>query len=264
MKRKSTTFSQITILILLVILGTVAFAFRYISSRDTYLEVGVLVSGTEWWRTEHQPPSWLADSFKVGDAEYSASGKKLAELVSIKRYEEGSNKIVYATVSLLVSRQPKINKYFFRQQPLEVGTFIDLSFGGTKLTGSVVDIQNSDSRPQFSRKEITVKLIDRYPWFADSIQVGDEKIDEVTGQKEIRVIEKRVTLADSVGYTSRGQIVASKNPLKRDIELKLDLQVINRGGIDYYSFFQPVKIGNTLYFSMPRYNLYEAHVTQVE
>lgn len=262
--KKSTIFSPTIVLLFLIILGAAIFAYKYLTRPDTYLKVGILVSGAEWWREDRQPPSWLTDSLKIGDSERTSSGKKLAEIVDIKRYEEGSNKIVYLTVSLLVDWQPKTNRYFFKQQPLEIGGLLDLSLGESRLTGSIVNTQSSPDDPKFIKRLITVRLLNRFPWFADSIQIGDEQIDETTDQSAVKVIGKRVILADTLAYTSTGQIVAGKDPLKRDIELTLEIQVINRGGLDYFFYYQPVKIGNLLYLSLPRYNLYEAYVTRVE
>lgn len=98
-------------------------------------------------------------------------------------------------------------------------------------------------------------LYQRKNWFAEAIKVGD-KVESGFENKELQsqVISKKVSPSpiDKNYY----QLV--------DIELEMKLQVNERGGVDYFANYQPVKIGNLLYIPMENYNLYEASVVEIK
>lgn len=251
-------------LLMVLLLASLMFlGWRIISTKDEYAEVEIMGSGGEWRYTEGPLPSWLADSIYVGDIEYSLGGKKLAEVMSIKRFEDGPNKIFFARVRLMVSRNTKYNTFRFRQQPLEIGSFITIAPANKKLTGNVVSIAGVKRQSDIRYTTIRIKMYALYPWFAETIKVGDSTRDD-GGQELIRILEKKVTLAEVTAYTSTGQALARRDPLKRDLDLTLRLQVINRSGVDYFAYYQPVKVGNSLYLPMKEYNLYDAMVIGID
>lgn len=251
-------------LLMVLLLASLMFlGWRIISTKDEYVEIEIMGSGGEWRYTEGPLPSWLADSIYVGDAEYSLGGKKLAEVVSIKRFEDGPNKIFFAKMRLMVSRNSKHNTFRFRQQPLEIGSFISIAPANKKLTGNVVSIAGVKHQSDIRYATVRIKMYALYPWFAETVKVGDSVRDD-SGQELIRILEKKVALAEVTAYTSTGQALARRDPLKRDLELTLKLQVINRSGVDYFAYYQPVKVGNSLYLPMNEYNLYDAVVADVK
>ena len=89
-------------------------SIRAAIQKDNYLTVEIIASGGDWWETVPKTPYWLANSVTVGGTEYSNNGKKIAEILEMKTYEEDVSRILWAKVRLLVSKDSKSNyKYNF-------------------------------------------------------------------------------------------------------------------------------------------------------
>lgn len=234
----------------LVLIIGIGFSLAILSIRaafqkDNYLTVEIIASGGDWWQTVPKTPYWLVNSVTVGGAEYSNDGKKIAELLEMKTYEEDVSRILWAKVRLLVSKDSKSN-YKFRQNPLEVGSTITFSSNGTRLTGNVISILDKTQKPsEFKTIPIKIELFDRTPYFANSIFIGDQAVDE-NGNVTAIVTNKIILPNES------GNLV--------NILVDLDIQVINRRGVMYFNQIQPVKIGNSLWIPLKNVNLYEAPI----
>lgn len=253
------------ILIALIGVGIVSLLFKVAKQEDEFVVVDVLGSGKNgWWVESSQVPSWLVDSIKNGSTELSFSGKKIAEVLGIQSYEEGSNKIMNLTVRLKVISDKKRGTYRYKQKPLEVGSVIEMLLDNSRVYGSVVRIRNEKNETKdWVYKKVKVKLYERRPWLAESIEVGDKVVDKTNGEIQSEILLKKVELSEVSIPTSRGLVLA-RDPVLRDVEIDLRLLVNERVGVFYFANYQPVKIGNKLYIPMEDYNLYEAEVMSVE
>ncbi len=240
--------SFIGILILLLIV-------KLFKQKDEFVEVNIQVTGSNGWQQQSmQPPSWLVDSIKKGSVEMSYSGKKMAEVLDIGSYEEGNNKVAFLKLRLLTTKNQKLGTYRYKQKPLETGSTVDLLLGNTRIYGTVMMI--NDGKTENKKKFMMVKVIlyDRWPWFADSIGVGDSVIGGMNGDElQSKVISKEI----------RPNIKATKFGLV-DVLLEMKLRVDERGGLNYFANYQPVKVGNLLYIPMKDYNLYESNVVEMK
>lgn len=242
-----TAVTQKSTLVLMMGIGLslVILSVRAAVQKDNYLIVEIIASGGDWWETLPKTPYWLANSVTVGGTEYSNNGKKIAEILEMKTYEEDVSRIVWAKVKLLVSKDSKSN-YKFRQNPLEVGSTINFSSNGTKLTGNVISILDKTQKPsEFKTIGIKIRLLERTPYFANSILIGDQAVDG-NGNVTATVVNKIILPTGSRNLV--------------DILVDLDIQVINRQEIMYFNQIQPVKIGNSLWIPLKNINLYEAPI----
>lgn len=242
-----TAVTQKSTLVLMMGIGLslVILSVRAAVQKDNYLIVEIIASGGDWWETLPKTPYWLANSVTVGGTEYSNNGKKIAEILEMKTYEEDVSRIVWAKVKLLVSKDSKSN-YKFRQNPLEVGSTINFSSNGTKLTGNVISILDKTQKPsEFKTIGIKIRLLERTPYFANSILIGDQAVDG-NGNVTATVVNKIILPTGSRNLV--------------DILIDLDIQVINRQGVMYFNQIQPVKIGNSLWIPLKNINLYEAPI----
>lgn len=249
------------LIIFVIIIGILFLGFRVLGQTDTYVNIQIMGSSNNSQTPDNLPPAWLADTLNVGDSEKSVNGKKIAELVDIERYQEGDRQIYIATVRLLVSLNKTSEKITYKQQGVEIGSRLSFSLDNSKISGQVVEIEGLKTAGKWVDKNITVKLYDRYPWFADSITIGDKLLSG--GATQVEVLTKKTSLAEISTGRSDGRVVSGLNPLKRDITLTLKVRVLEREGVNYFAYIQPVKIGNILYMPMSNYNLYEANVLSV-
>lgn len=242
------------IAISLMILG-----IRVISQADQYVTVEMIASGGDWWERLPQVPHWLADPVVPGAAEYSIGGQKLAEILETKKYQEDTNKILWAKVKLLVTPDKARGGWRFQQMPLEIGSTLTIEPNSVKLTGSVIAIEGVGAAGNYKSVVATVKLYYRRPWLNDAINVGDKAADD-QGNVAAEVLEKSSALAERTITTASGQVFVGHDPLYRDITLKLKLQAVNRGGKFYFNQIQPIKIGNKLWIPFGNVNLWEAEI----
>lgn len=247
----------IGIFISLSILG-----IRVVLQADKFVTVEIIASGGDWWQTFPQTPHWLADAVTPGAVEYSVGGKKLAEVLETKKYQEDINKILWAKVRLLVTPDKTRGGWRFQQMPLTIGSTLSINPNNVKLTGSVIAIEGVGRSGEYKNLLVTVKLYDRFPWYADAIKVGLQTVDD-QGNSTVRVLEKKVDLAETSAYTSDGRVLSRLNPLKRDITLNLKIQAVEREELLYYNQIQSVKIGNRLWIQTPRLNLSEAYILDI-
>ena len=247
----------IGIFISLSILGV-----RVVLQEDQFVTVEIIASGGDWWQTFPQTPHWLADAVTPGATEYSVGGKKLAEVLETKKYQEDVNKILWAKVKLLVTPDKARGGWRFQQMPLTIGSTLNINPNNVKLTGSVIAIEGVGRSGEYKNLLVTVKLYDRFPWYADAILLGLEAVDD-QGNITAQVLDKRIELAETTAYTADGRVLSRLNPLKRDITLKLKIQAVEREKLFYYNQIQSVKIGSSLWIQTKNINLWEANILDI-
>lgn len=240
----------------LVAISLVGILYKLNSQKNEFLTVEIQVMGlNNGQQINTQPPSWLIDSIEKGNKELSYSGNILAEVLNIRSYEEGNNRISFFKLKLLVTKNQKQNTYRYKQKPLEIGSMVDVLIGNTRIYGSVTKIYNEDTVENIKNIKIKAALYEKQKWFADSIKVGD-KVDGMGGGNDIQsqILSKKVIPS------------SNENNLSELVEIEMDLliQVDERGGIYYFANYQPVKIGNLLYIPMKDYNLYGLQVMKVD
>lgn len=256
-RQKISVFLIIGIAISLIILG-----IRVLTAENKYITVEIIASGDNWWQTQPKVPYWLADAVIPGAVEYSAGGKKLAEVLEVTRYDEDYSKVLWAKIRLLVTEDKSNNGWKFQQIPLVIGSTLNISPNSVKLTGNVIAIEDIVRSGEYKNLLVTVKLYDRFPWYADAIPVGLQETND-QGNLIVKVLEKKVDLAETSSYTSDGRVLARLNPLKRDITLDLEIQAIERKGLLYYNQIQTVKTGSRLWIQTQRLNLFEAYILDI-
>lgn len=235
---------------------------RVVLQADKFVTVEIIASGGDWWQTFPQTPHWLADAVTPGAVEYSVGGKKLAEVLETKKYQEDVNKILWAKVKLLVTPDKARGGWRFQQMPLTIGSTLNINPNSIKLTGSVIAIEGVGRSGEYKNLLATVKLYDRYPWYAETVNIGLQAIDD-QGNATARVVDKKIELAETSAHTSDGRVLARRNPLKRDITLSLEIQAVEREGLLYYNQIQAIKIGNQLWIQTPRLNLSGAYILDI-
>lgn len=264
MKKKMRRWIQHPVVLLLSLIGVALFVLgiRIVSQKDRFVTVEIISSGGEWWETLPKTPYWLAGSVKPGDIEYAIGGKKLAEVLETKKYEEDASKILWAKIRLLVTKDRVSGGYKFNYQPLLIGSTLKIRPHNIQLTGNVISIEGIGRTDEFKTVRVTVKSYDLYPWFADAIHVGDTAVDD-EGNITAAVLAKTTEPAEMTTGDSMGRILPNRNPLKRDVTLTVDIQVAKRGGQLYFNLIQPVLIGTKLWIPFPTFELKEASVVAI-
>jgi len=256
-KRLTKTISVFEVLVGFLILAVLGLVVLQIRSKEEWVKAEVKVSSESWFWKREAPPYWLGESIKVGDCEHSSSGKKIAEVLQVKEYElatlaqqEKAKKDFYLTLKLKISKDRRTAKIKFKNQPLEVGGPIELHLTNTYIPGLVTFIEGA--RDGKCEKEVLIDgvWLNNYPWNAEAIPVGG-KMEDGMGNVVAEILEKRIELAEKTVETDWGGLVVNRDPLKRDIHLRVRLRVREAGGNLYFLYDKKVKVGEDLFIQLP-------------
>lgn len=233
--------------------------------KPTYVTVRIKGSPGNWWWVTPRPPDWLANSVHVGDKEFNATNRAIAEVLAIDTYDAGGpTKDIYVTTKLDVRYNAQTKKYRYKGEPLEIGGPISLSLGSTFFPGMVVGISGIGSKPkQYTDITVQVRYRDRWPYEFDAIQVG-ESISDGDNHMIAQVVSKTRSPALREVETLSGQVVKGFSPVLDDFYVTLKLRVETRDEQYVYREEQYVKVGNQLWLLFPHYNISGAYITSIE
>lgn len=253
---------NILISVLLIFLAAVFLipsVSRYFNRKQVLMPVRLLVVGNLSGTGLTLPRHWVADSLSVGDVERSPSGKVLARLKGIQRYEEGFNKVAILDVELSTSEDPLTGQYSFKQKDLLIGSTLELALGRVLVFGEVISFPDKN-KPADTEIIVTGYLYSQRDWLVDAISVGDimtsGKEKEVAG----KILSKQIFPANTEYRVDEGFILGKNSARYRDIKVTLSLKVEKRDTGYVFASLQPVKVNNRLDLPFDKYNIYGLQV----
>jgi len=223
----------------------------------------LFISGGEWWWVTADPPYWLSNPVVQGASEYDLSGKKIVEVLQVEKFDQQARKTMLIRARLLVTKNFRTHKLRFKQIPLEIGSTIVISPGNVGMYANVIGIEGiQDISPQ-EEKTITTRWYNVFPWQADAIHVGDVMRDG-SGNVVAEVLRKETTIAEKTVVTENNQLIYGtstkqvgqlillrSDPLRRDVTLEVKIKVRNLENQTYFGVVQNIKVGETLFLSLP-------------
>ena len=250
LRKKIGVFEILIGFLILIGLGWVMLKTR---SKENWVkaEVRVVSTSTGWTYAGNAPPYWVGESFRDEDQEFDSSGKLIAEVLNVKKLElGGESKDVYLTCNLRVSKNRKTGKLEFKHKPLEIGGSVQLHLSNSYVYGLVTFVEGlKDERKE---KELIIEAIwmNAFPCQAEAIPIGG-KIENEPGEVIAEILDKKIELAEIAVTTDRGEVLARKNPTKRDVTLKIKMKVKEQGGVWYFYEHKKVKVGEGISLYLP-------------
>lgn len=255
---------------ILVILG--AFTLKVALQKDTYITAELFASGGEWWWNNPAPPHWLTDPIQPGSKEYDAQGNVLVDVLDTKKFEAGERKMLWMKVRLRVTPMKGAKQYRFRLEPIQVGSLIYVAPNNVRIASNVMWIEGISEDRQESQKIVTIEEYNIFPWLADAVKVGDVmRADDGTVLAEVMEKNVRESISDLVeldggssidratgrpsSYNATGRLRVIPNSTRRDITLKLRVSTTVSKGRDYFSYFQPLKVGFYIWIPLEMVNI---------
>lgn len=262
--------------VIFVVLAVVFLVAKQIFQQKTWVTAEIKITPEQWWFDSAPPPKWLALSIQKGDREISWNGATMAEVTDVRQYDTGYDRTFsYLTVRLLSEYDKKAQKFLYKNSYLDIGSAVELTLSKTRVQGLITDIPGAHDAREKVTKIVTLKLYDRYPWYAEAIAVGNAI--EVNGVTIAEVIDKEVQISEmtSLSNNTTGQIdyqptkesvyILRQNPNKRDITIKMKMLLTkDADGSLIYRDDQRILIGNQLFIALPNINLQYATVVSVE
>lgn len=265
LSKEGKLFGKIDIFIILfavIIIITGIFIFRVLTAKSTYITVQMFASGGEWWWNNPDPPYWLTDPVRKGAIEYDSAGNKLVEVLEAQKFEAGEKKMLWVKARIRVDFLPKSKQYLFRREPLQIGSLLYIAPDNVRIYSNVMSIEGVSEMEERRQKIITLKNYGTFPWMADAINVGLKMLDD-DGNVIAEVVDKQVTQAEMTTTDYLGNTHAQTDPYRKDVTLKIRMTTLFSKGRDYFSFFQPLKIGFSLWIPFQTLN-YEGNITAIE
>ncbi len=263
LKKSAERHRLFNLLIIFLVLVSIGAGLKFLLKKEKWVTVEIWGMGGEWWWNTGAPPYWVADALQAGDAEYNAGGKKIAEILEIEKYEDWDKKRFLAKVRLKVDVNPKTGAIKYKDSELSIGAPLTIEVPGKSITGNIIFIEGGKDERERKKIDIILKHYSRYPWEAEAIKVGDKMTDE-SGAVVAEVLDKKSELAEMTVVTDQGEVLARQDPLKRDITLKMRIEVVKVANQLFFANIQEVKVGNRLNVNLSSYNIDGAVVIQVK
>ena len=245
-------------IIIIALLGV--FALRVVLQKDTYVTAELFASGGEWWWNNPAPPHWLTDPIQPGAKEYDSQGNVLVDVLDTKKFEAGDRKMLWMKVKLRVSPMKGAKQFRFRLEPIQVGSLVYVAPNNVRIASNVMWIEGLSEERKESQKIITIEEYNVFPWLSDAVNIGDVmRADDGTVLAEVIDKKARFSASDIVEldgstswdkasgrpftYNATGRLRVISNDMRRDMTLKLRVKTTISKGRDYFSYFQPLKVG---------------------
>jgi hypothetical protein len=132
-----------------------------------------------------------------------------------------------------------------------IGTPLEIPFEGVRVRGLITNIEGVeqpwkevplvvDTKIE-SYQEIFPETTGVQPWIAENIKDGDV-IKDSLGEVVVEVLENKIESADKIVTSHSGLVSVVKDPIKKDVYLKLKLKAKEVNG-EYYIFdFQRIQV----------------------
>lgn len=226
-------------LIILVTMGV--FIARVLLQKDEYVTVELFASGGEWFWNNPDPPYWLTDPLQPGTKELDPQGNTLVEVLEVQKFENGDRKMLWMKARLKVSKMNNSNQYQFRREPLQVGSLVYVAPNNIKVFCNVMWIEGMEELRTESEKVVTITNLGADKFTSEFIQVGDVMRDD-DGNILAEIIDKKIEQAQMITADVNGNVKVQRNPLERDVTLKIRLKTLKSKDREYFSYFQPLKV----------------------
>lgn len=254
-KKKKKSFQLFTLSFIVVAAITLLFAFTKVVRSDTQdVYVKVKISQGFWWATTAKPNIWFAQGIKKGDIEYSLLKKPIVEILEVRYYPyslEDDTYDIYLKVKLAASYDKRKGYYVFKRSGVVVGAPIEIETSGTQISGTIIEVSESEFEDKYSEKIITFMDEGAYtvdnPFLFNSIQIGDQYFDgeEVVFEVLDKHLKKTLLLAtDQHGYVHGRQI-----PSVQNILVQAKIVVNEKDGCLYFGEEKLITVGSSLFIS---------------
>ena len=194
--------------------------------KSTVVYATVKLSQGFWWANTPKPGIWFLKALKKGEKEYDLLGKPIAEILSVKYYQQinqESNQFdLYLTVKLSVGDNG--NKgYIFKRAKIAVGSPIDMDFTSSQVTGTIVALGVKRNNPDYIEKNITLTKKFAHPWEYDAIKVGDKYFD---GEENVfEITDKQAFETLLITSDAYGNFLPQVQELRKYIIIKAKIKL---------------------------------------
>ncbi|OGG16559.1 hypothetical protein A3D78_02700 [Candidatus Gottesmanbacteria bacterium RIFCSPHIGHO2_02_FULL_39_14] len=250
MKRKYKFSILISGSLILIITSVLYFAY-YRVRRGVILYTGVsLVRTINIQSPYFWVPQWVDSAIKISDKDISPIGMINAQVLdkeSVEATEYGRYDYLLLKVNAIRDRT---GIYLFKNKPLAVGNIIQLRFPKTNVFAYIQTLDEQRPISSYKKVRILTRFKEIEPFKESWIKIGNE-VKNSKGETIAKVIDKTTTLATKEVNTASGNIVVGTNPIKRDVDVLVELLVKELDGIYYFTDTYKIKPNEQVFIPWP-------------
>lgn len=267
LKQRVKSLTALQAFVLLLAFIGVIFVVKFFGLREEWKTVRIEVIGKQWgedWSegfpvaTAFRPQPWLMRDVQIGDMEYGADGRKIAEVINLEEHGD-SKAALFVTANLNVVYNKRTKKYAFKNRSIEVGAEIELLLPEAKIEGQIVDIDVPSGGYEKKTMIVTGRIRNVEPWVFEKITPGDKIVNKAGGHVIAEVLRVKTEPAGSaVFFNDPGHatnLFLEKVERRRDVVLVMRIEVQSFKEGWRFAGNQMVKAGSPLRLSFPEYEL---------
>lgn len=239
MKKKFKIIYLIVGSLLLVLITLLYFFYYNIRRRVTLFTDVSLVRTINIQEPYFWQPYWVDSAINISDKDISPLGSINAEVLDKESIEAGEyGRYIHLLLKIEAIRD-RTGVYLFKNKPLAVGNIIQLRFPKTNIFAYIKTINEQKPKPSYKKVRVLTRFKEIEPVMESWMQPGNE-VKNNKGEIIARLIDKTTTIARKEVNTALGSIVVGTNPIKRDVDVLVELLVKEID--DQYYFTDTYKI----------------------
>jgi hypothetical protein len=255
--------SWFDVLILICGFSLLATFYLFFRRESANITIRVKVTDQTVLIAKNQPFSWYASHFQVGDSETDALGRKITEILSVQTLPTSPTaRAVYLDLKVGATFDPKSKTYTARGRNLAFGTPLRFSLAGVTFDGIVVNFPGMVSTDK--EKTLIVSAVGRSveAFIAQGIHTGDTLTDS-NGKVLIEVLDVQTPPAEKVATNFAGELLLRRDPLYKDLQIKMKVTAKELNGVFYALDDSPIKVAEILPLNFNTVSLFPS-VSKIE
>jgi len=254
-KIKKTIQKEITLIdLILIIFGIliVGFLLFHFRRKREFIYIDITFQRQDWNEESFPPEYWEIINLETGDIGYNSVGKEVIEIQEIEKNVWGGGERLFIEVVVKIDSSPSTSTrtYVFDGNPLLVGEKMNLKFNNTSLTGIIANVyKNKEQRfdnYQRADAEIKVHYHNLDPWHAEAI--NGINITNSQGENILITKDVKITPAEKVVVTDKGEVLLRWNPIKKDLIVTFELpNILCSAKSCFYNHYQTLMVGETFW-----------------
>lgn len=241
------TISPLQYFVVITIISLLIFLVKLFGIKEDYRLIRVEIVKKNWIENYdpygYRAPFWLSDKIKVGMTEKNPVGKNIAEVLKVENYIRGGQDAqIYLTLKAKVVYNKRLQRYTYKDAPLDLGSPIDLNLDTVRVIGQIID----DNVPPegYPTKTIVVTARGRNfsPAEVSNVVPGLKMYERANNKVVAEVIEVKVEPSTQVqtSIDRFGNLYQNINQNK-DVIITVNLEVVNIDNRWYFSGHSQIK-----------------------
>src|SRR3989338_85108 len=250
---------EILILIFFILIVTSLYFFLFRTKKELTIVVKTFEDSIVW--PGQRSVIWFNKIFYKGMKEKDALGRTSAEVINIRKYDDRQdNATIYLTLKLRTVYTPGTKLHTYKGKTVLVGSTLQFYLDNVFVEALIVDVMGVKNRFPLTKLLIQGQLTNPeeggiLPFLAENIPEGAE-IKDTEGGVILKILRKEIQPALKLVTTDQGDILLSRDPLRKDVYLTLNVWAFKINNRYYFFDDIPILINEGIPIHLPHLSIY--------